>query len=391
MTNQTDLSDEISELNDIMDQDGNELIDEDNNALIIKSANDWNIEAQSEPDSKELFGQLWFEGEIVVLFGDTGLGKSALAVQIGDGIARAESYIKSLPVQSDSQDVLYIDAELSKKQFQKRYTLKETGQLYSFHLNFKRAEISKEKILEADSSFESIYESIKNAIEKYGIKIFILDNFSFISEDAEKSKEVKEILKKLKCLINEHKASLMLLAHTPKIYSISPITLNDLAGSKALSNFSDSVFAIGKSYKEMNEASTVTQARYIKQLKVRSAEERYFKQVIILNLEQFSDGFFGFRYIGEDDEFRHLEKRTPEKDKDTVSRLKDGENLSIREIASRTGISKSKVQTLLKEAEDHRKAKDVQVVINAPLPSIKKALSDDKDGGVFDETTEGEE
>src|SRR2546430_14470578 len=35
-----------------------------------------------------LFDEFWREGELAVLFGDTGVGKSVLAMQIGDAIAR---------------------------------------------------------------------------------------------------------------------------------------------------------------------------------------------------------------------------------------------------------------------------------------------------------------
>lgn len=41
--------------------------------------------------------------------------------------------------------------------------------------------------------------------------------------------------------------SILVLAHTPKRSMECPITSNDLAGSKRLYNFFDSVFAIGKS------------------------------------------------------------------------------------------------------------------------------------------------
>lgn len=42
----------------------------------IKSANRWMREARQTPVPKMLFGELWLEGELSVLFGDTGSGKS---------------------------------------------------------------------------------------------------------------------------------------------------------------------------------------------------------------------------------------------------------------------------------------------------------------------------
>ncbi len=52
--------------------------------------------------------ELWHEGEVCCLFADSNLGKSIFAVQMADEIAR-------------DQNVLYVDCELSDKQFQLRY------------------------------------------------------------------------------------------------------------------------------------------------------------------------------------------------------------------------------------------------------------------------------
>jgi len=56
--------------------------------FIIKSANTWIEEAKNKPIPKMLFGEFWYEGEICILFADTNLGKSSLAVQIADSITK---------------------------------------------------------------------------------------------------------------------------------------------------------------------------------------------------------------------------------------------------------------------------------------------------------------
>ena len=48
----------------------------------MRPANEWMREAGSRPMPETLFGEMWFEGELAVLFGDTGAGKSILATQI---------------------------------------------------------------------------------------------------------------------------------------------------------------------------------------------------------------------------------------------------------------------------------------------------------------------
>lgn len=57
---------------------------------------------------------------------------------------------------------------------------------------------------------------------------------------------------KLMNLKKQYGWSLLVIAHTPKRNLSSPITQNDLAGSKKLYNFFDSVVAIGKSAKVLD-------------------------------------------------------------------------------------------------------------------------------------------
>ena len=70
-----------------------------------------------------------------------------------------------------------------------------------------------------------------------------------------------------------------------------PITQNDLAGSKKLYNFFDSVFAIGKSAKDEN-------LRYIKQLKVRYGNFEYGGNNVIVCAIEKADDFLRFVTLG---------------------------------------------------------------------------------------------
>ena len=58
--------------------------------LTIKTANEWIEEAKFKPIPKMLFGDFWFEYELCILFADTNLGKSILAVQIANSISKGE-------------------------------------------------------------------------------------------------------------------------------------------------------------------------------------------------------------------------------------------------------------------------------------------------------------
>jgi Mrp family chromosome partitioning ATPase len=72
----------------------------------------------------ELFGSLWTEGEVAVLFGGSGTGKSILAVQIAEAIATgAQASLPATPQSGVSaRRVLYLDFEHTTRQFAERYS-----------------------------------------------------------------------------------------------------------------------------------------------------------------------------------------------------------------------------------------------------------------------------
>ncbi len=64
-----------------------------------------------------LFGELWCEGEICILFADTNVGKSILATQIADDIGKGKNE-EGLKVEVEPQPITYFDFELSDKQLE---------------------------------------------------------------------------------------------------------------------------------------------------------------------------------------------------------------------------------------------------------------------------------
>ncbi|HEV7644636.1 MAG TPA: AAA family ATPase [Pyrinomonadaceae bacterium] len=84
------------------------------NLFNLKPANQWLEDAGKKPAAKSLFGDFWLEGELSILFSDTNRGKSTLAMQIAEALARGKAIapMESVP---DAQKVLYLDFELSEK------------------------------------------------------------------------------------------------------------------------------------------------------------------------------------------------------------------------------------------------------------------------------------
>lgn len=298
--------------------------------LSIKSANQTVIEASMQENPKELYGEFWFEHEICCLYADSNAGKSILSVQIANDIAK-------------TQKVLYFDFELSGKQFQLRVT-DEHGNLHKFPSNLYRVEADLSKLTDFKMPFEDIIlDNIEQAAVATGAKVLIIDNISVLCTKMEKGEDAAVLVQRLRALKIKYGFSILIVAHTPKRNMSMPITQNDLAGSKKLFNFIDSAFAIGKSDQSDN-------MRYVKQIKVRNCEMRYGSDNVVVCRVEKVDSMVRFVPQGNDIESRHLRVFNREEQITEVTRLSD-EGLSLRQIEERTGISKSKVDRLLKQAK----------------------------------------
>jgi RecA-family ATPase len=308
----------------------------------IKTANDWIEEAKKRPIPKMLFSQLWYEGEICILFSDTNLGKSILAVQIGNSISKGEQ-IKSFIIETQKQSVLYFDFELSDKQFQNRYS-KDYKENYVFDDNFLRVEINPDLELPKDITFDDyLILSIEKSILSSNSKVLIIDNITYLKSDNEKAKEALPLMKKLKELKTKYSLSILILAHTPKRDLSKPITRNDLAGSKMLINFCDSCFTIGESTQDK-------QIRYIKQIKQRNCEQVFDADNVCVCQINKEYNFLQFEFVSLGNEREHLKQYT-EKDKNNVIlQVKElsQQGKSQRAISSEVGISLGAVNKYLK-------------------------------------------
>ena len=294
----------------------------------IRTANRTIAEAAMRPNPRQLYQELWYEGEVCCLFSDSNLGKSIYAVQMADTIATL-------------RPVLLVDCELTDKQFQMRYTDIDTGVMHIFPELLYRAEINP-NTLDVKDYETKIFHHIEAAAQHMKCNILIIDNLTYLCNSSDKGVDAGLFMMKLMNLKKKYGWSLLIIAHTPKRSLMSPITQNDLAGSKKLYNFFDSVFAIGKSAKD-------SRLRYVKQLKVRAGEFRYDSSNVIVYEIEKTDGFVHFEFKEFSTEKEHLKERTEKEITSThrnVHELKS-QGKSTREIAAYLGLSKSKVDRLI--------------------------------------------
>jgi len=290
----------------------------------IISAMERNHLASTEPDPKPLYYNIFNENEIAISAGDTGVGKSLLAVYILEDIARKGT------------KVLYYDFELSPKQFEARY------KGYQFSENFFIADWEPDSDM-PEASFN--FETIITDIEETGIKIICIDNITALSlKNTVDPDAAIGVMRGLKKLQKESGISVLVLAHTPKRQQTAPLTINDLAGSKHLANFADSVFFI-------NFSKLGDNIRYIKHIKTRTAKACPTFGVVI---EKGQDGMIRLEFDGYLGEHEHLTGEAVDDRISTAANLRDGEHRSQNEIAQLMKLSQPTVNRLLRKYDDQK-------------------------------------
>jgi hypothetical protein len=312
--------------------------------LRTKSANDWMKQEHGKPALKSLFGSFWFEGELCILFADTNLGKSILAVQIGDSLTKAYSIGPFTNEADAGTPVLYLDCELSAKQFEARYTHSQWGN-YLFADEFYRSEFN--PAMDDPMRYDN-YENYMRGEMEYAItttkaRVLIIDNITYMLHGTEQAKDALPLMKTLKSLKTKYKLSVLVLAHTPKRHPYKPLTVNDLQGSKMLINFADSAFAIGQSQSEPG-------LRYLKQIKQRNKQEEYGENNICLISPEKNLNFLGYKFEGYANEPDHLRRKPGMIDaqKQQVLQL-HRQGRSLRQIANELNIHFTTVGRVVRE------------------------------------------
>lgn len=292
---------------------------------------------------EKVFGDLWFKGEVSILFSDSNLGKSTLANDIVIGVQQKEWDFFDEKSESctikDRLNIAYYDFEMSDKQYMAKF--KDMPEV-----DFKRTTFDYTNP-ECSFSSESIIANMESEIQAECHNVFVIDNLSVIESMGRSFDKTRKFLYQLKRIVTmTENTSILLLAHTVKRNLEKPITQNDLLGSKAIINFCDSAFALGGSVKGED-------IRYIKQIKSRMAR----KHDDVAEIRLSSSPYPHFEFVAWNSEDEHLKKSSSKNGKIDENQLSEIRMLhrlgrSIREIADYTGISKSTVHRLISKYKE---------------------------------------
>ena len=315
-------------------------------AFVIRTGADWLQDDDDLPEPAMLFGKFWHQNELCILFADTNVGKSVLAVQIADSISRGQP-IGTLPMDAPAVPVLYFDFELSDQQFRHRYRSPAEGK-YPFTKNFCRATLNpfSDKQNKFKTYEEFINNEIENALLAFKAKVLIIDNITCLRYGTQNAPGAQNLMQYLQNIKLRYQVSIMVLAHTPKRNTTKPLSRNDLQGSKMLINFADSAFAIGESQQSPG-------LRYLKQIKQRSSAEEYGAANVCTATIAKPANFLHFQFGSRGYETDHLTPYTEQYRKNTQTRIAqlNRQGQSVRQIATHLGLAPTTVFRTLKRLE----------------------------------------
>ncbi len=330
--------------------------------LDLRPGNDWLKAGGERP--RALFGELWKTGELCVMFGEAGVGKSLLAVQIADSIAKGRG-VEPFGPEAGPRRVLYVDLEKTASQFAERYTEADPDRAgrrrrHNFSKRFDR-------VAPLDGGYVRAAE-IGRRIESSGATVVVIDNLSHMLRGG-LPREAAAAMRELRRVRSAYGVSILVVASAARSTRRSGITAADMAWARTVAPLADNIFAVGRCR---------SGGRYIKHLKPNSAAaEEGSGEVARFRIERVGGTFPSFVHdgfgveahlrAGDDDEH---ERETMER----ILRMSEEEGLSVRDIADEIGMPKSTVHRYLQAARLAAAASAEPPPAPAPAPRMFFAL-----------------
>ena len=298
-------------------------------ATKVRSFNQCIEDASNLPHLTQLMGEFIYKGEVTFLVGDTGVGKSILAVNIAIALAKGDRVFTDFVNDGGSLNTLYYDLELGDRQFQNRFP----EAVYPDNLH---RGIYNPDCIGCDLDLSQIEKDI----QEVAAQVVIIDNLSALTLSSGVDAEIAiKFMNELIKIKKKYGITILVLAHTPKLPVNVPLRSDHMAGSKSLANFADNIFFIQKS-------SLGQDIRYIKLVKCRNGENKNPVHTIQIAKPERQ---VIVKYIGVSKELDHFfeldNNKAAQKEE---ARAMRAERKTYEEIGEYFGVNKSTVLRWLK-------------------------------------------
>ena len=307
---------------DIISQSFNDLLNSepvDGGGFHVEPMNKCIEDAHLLPPLIPLYPDIVLEGDLSIIFGQSGIGKTIFAMQIARYIAEHD------------KRVLYVDCEMTPRQLGNRYGTA------NFPSTFLRAEMDREH------PAEDILKEV--AVANY-VNVVFIDNITALGQSLDRSADAGTLMASLNALKKKYNWTLVVLNHVPKMFSGNvPLSLSAMQGSAKINQLIDDAIGIAQSSIDSNLV-------YVKQCKWRNGELTMGADHVAV-YERCKDeyGNLGFVSRGFGTEQEHLSIENSNEREEIKARVRElsAKGMTQTAIAEQLGISQSKVSRLLKE------------------------------------------
>ncbi len=317
----------------------------------LKPAFQWIRDAKRKEMPEKLLNDLWSEGEIVAMFGDTGTAKSVFAVQIAETLANGGSFSSSRS-RRGPRKVLYIDTDANEKQFESRYAADHAGgrarflhRHYKFAAGLTRAEYDAGMLMpkKGESVADLFISDLRRMVAAAGADTIIIDSLTSLVSSHYGNRQLIELLVGLRRLRKELGLSILVVLQTMTTNRTSELRMGT-ALFRAVASRTDGIFGLARDRTAENRV-------YLKQVSSRNAPILYDSaHVPVFEVRKLDDNYLSFELAEYAPEAELLDDIRSEQEWETIELIKkmSDSGWSLRRIAAEIDIPKTRVHHLLR-------------------------------------------
>lgn len=291
-----------------------------------RRANDYLAGRKRFREPEMLFDEFWREGELALLFGGAGSGKSILAVQVADALSRGGG-ICGFRAPRGRRRVLYVDLRHTDEQFLMRCAWSE-----NIYPRRGPHTFSKNLLRDRPLPGQDLCEWLRAYVVENGIQAVIIDDLSATKNTHDGTRETLRLMRQLRQLRDELRISILVLAESRGPRKGSTANEADLGRSQVLCTAADSVFGAARCLLRCGK-------HYLVQTRARSSSIYWTSaNAPVARVARTDKGLLCLEF---DERFGGKMDQKKRELICEIVRLQDREYKTFREIGEQLGISRS--------------------------------------------------